>query len=468
MQRENVPGPKECAPAGCAPDRIVGAAGAVPAGRGRHRLRSTLSALFVVLAHVALVGWSAPAAHAQDGDAGVVDVIEVSGLLDTVLVDFLHDQIDRAEDDGAVALVLQLDSSDAVVGDDRLDDLVERIEEASVPVHVWVGPPGAGATGGAARLVAAAAQRCANDPNEDPCVGVAPERSRIEVTDELLDAVEEQGDAPPAGEVAIGDVVTAQRAFELGLSDSDAPGIGQFVIELPGVETEVVEVDGQSLRQPITQTRFAQLPLGAQLLHTVASPPVAYLLFVIGMALIVFEFFTAGIGIAGVVGAGSLVLGCYGLAELPTRPVAVALLLLATFGYGIDVQTGVPRVWTGIATAAFVAGSVALYDGQSLSWITLLVGILGMTLAMIGGMPAMVRSRFSTPTIGREWMVGESGTAIERVAPDGVVTIQDARWRAHTNRATPIEPGEPVRVVAIDGLVLEVEPEVGAAREHRG
>ena len=68
-----------------------------------------------------------------------------------------------------------------------------------------------------------------------------------------------------------------------------------------------------------------------------------------------------------------------------------------------------PRVWSGIATVAFVSGSVVLYDGLSLSWVTLLVAIVGMSLAMLGGMPAMVRVRFSTPTIGREWMVGEVG-----------------------------------------------------------
>ena len=81
------------------------------------------------------------------------------------------------------------------------------------------------------------------------------------------------------------------------------------------------------------------------------------------------------------------------------------------FGFAVDVQTGVPRVWSGIATASLAVGSVLLYDGLSLSWITLLVAIGGIALAMIGGMPAMVRTRFSTPTIGREWMVGEVGTA---------------------------------------------------------
>jgi membrane-bound serine protease (ClpP class) len=224
-------------------------------------------------------------------------------------------------------------------------------------------------------------------------------------------------------------------------------------------------VEGE--RQPLTQTRFGQLPLDGQLLHTVASPPVAYLLFVIGLALIVFELYTAGVGVAGLVGAGCLVLGCYGLASLPTNPVAVGLLLFAMFAFAIDVQTGVPRVWSGIGTAALVAGSVLLYDGLSLSWITLLVAVVGVALAMIGGMPAMVRTRFSTPTIGREWMVGEIGTAQGRIAPDGVVRVHDAPWRARTNRATPIDAAQSVRVVSIDGLLLEVEPLEGAAKDHR-
>ena len=201
-------------------------------------------------------------------------------------------------------------------------------------------------------------------------------------------------------------------------------------------------------------------------MHTVASPPVAYLLFIIGMALIVFELFTAGVGVAGLVGAGCLMLGSYGLAALPTNWWAVGLLLFSAFGFAVDVQTGVPRVWTGIGTVAFIFGSFGLYDGVSLSWITLLVGIGGMALAMLAGMPAMVRTRFSTPTIGREWMIGEEGDAVDDVAPDGVVTVRGAPWRARTNRATPIAAGDPVRVAGIDGLVLEVEPEGGGARER--
>jgi membrane-bound serine protease (ClpP class) len=64
-------------------------------------------------------------------------------------------------------------------------------------------------------------------------------------------------------------------------------------------------------------------------------------------------------------------------------------------------------------------------------------------------------------------MVGELGMAEVAVDPDGVVVIREARWRARTNRATPIAAGDVVRVVSVEGLVLEVEPEEGGARDHR-
>jgi membrane-bound serine protease (ClpP class) len=64
-------------------------------------------------------------------------------------------------------------------------------------------------------------------------------------------------------------------------------------------------------------------------------------------------------------------------------------------------------------------------------------------------------------------MIGELGRAVTDVNPDGVVQIREALWRATTNRATPIEQLDRVRVVGIEGLVLEVEPEEGGARDYR-
>ena len=261
----------------------------------------------------------------------------------------------------------------------------------------------------------------------------------------------------------VDDTVGYDEAVERGLARS-SPVLLEHLRGIPGFEGAAAEGSGTV---PVVRTRFHKPGLVDQLFHTAASAPVAYLLFLVGAGLLVFELFTAGVGIAGVIGAGSFLLGCYGLAVLPTRWWAIALLVVAMFGYAVDIQTGVPRAWTVIATASLVVGSVALYDGVGMSWITLGVGLVGMIAAMSAGMPAMVRTRFSTPTIGRDWMVGESGEAVDAVGPEGTVRVREAVWKARTNRATPIEAGAPIRVVAVEGLWLEVAPEEGGARDYR-
>ena len=87
--------------------------------------------------------------------------------------------------------------------------------------------------------------------------------------------------------------------------------------------------------------------------------------------------------------------------------------------------------------------------------------VVATVVFFVTAMPVAVRSRFSTPTIGRESLIGEVGEAAVDIAPDGVVLLRGARWRARTNRATPISAGDPIRVVEVDGLVLEVEPPEG-------
>lgn len=410
-------------------------------------LSRVVTGLVLAVMALTLLGGTAaarPVAEAESG-TGVVRVLKVSGLLDPILASFVADEIADAQDRGVTAVVLQLNSEGSVVSESEMDELVRAIEESEVPVAVWVGPSGSRAEGDATRLVAAA-----------DVSGLAP-GSRIEVT-RALAAGNDLG-----GRAAVGETVGSEAAAELGLVDNVAPVLGDFVLDLPGFETEVVD----DRRQPVTPVRFGQLSLTEQLFHTVASPEVAYLLFVIGAGLLVFELFTAGVGVAGMVGAGSLVLSAYGLAVLPTNTWALVMLGGAYVAFAVDVQTGVPRFWTGVGTVGLVVGSVGLFQDGRPSWISLLVGIAGTLLAMLGGMPAMVRTRFSTPTIGRDWMIGETGLALADVSPDGVVTVRDAPWRAHTNRATPIAAGDPVRVTAIDGLMLEVEPLEGAARDHR-
>jgi membrane-bound serine protease (ClpP class) len=397
------------------------------------RLVSTLFALFVA----ALALPVAPAGARSDAVA--LDVIEVSGLLDPVNVDFIARSLDEAQRDGAEALVVRLDSPGSVVPDAALEALLLQVSTSDVPVAVWVGPgKEARAADGAFLLFQAAQVR-----------GAAP-GAKVGLPSQP------PPDGPPGSETL------------------EAATLGDFIVAIDGhagisVPTKVVEREGRPPQRELatgTQVRFDEPSLLAQLLHAVAAPSAAYLLLVVGLLLIVFEFFTAGIGVAGVTGAVSLVLAAYGLGVLPTRPLALAAVVVGIAGYGVDVQAGAPRAWTAIGTVAFAAGSFFLLGGgMSVPLLVIALIIAGVALFMVAGMPAMVRTRFSTPTIGRESMVGELGTAVSDVDPDGVVTIREAPWRARTNRATPIRAGEAVRVAGIDGLLLEVEPLEGAARE---
>lgn len=399
-----------------------------------------------------------------------VDVFQVSGLMDDILVDEIEQAIDRAESDGAQALVLQLNSKAAVVGRDTMRDLYERIADASVPVAIWVGPSGARATGLPAQLLSAA-----------DATGMAPGARIGRTGTPLVDGVE-FGQATDTLRTETLGFQDARRAgaLKLEISDEGAPTIRNMVFALDGLTIDGVELDTAvenlnddgTVANDITTVRFHKLGLWPQMLHTSASPPVAYLFLIIGLALILFEFFTAGIGVAGVLGAVLTLLGFYGLGALPERGWALGLILVSFVAFAVDVQVGLPRLWTGVGLAAFSFGSVFLFptfDQQNLrvSWLTLLVGIGGIALTYISGMPSMTRTRFATPTIGRERLIGETGRAVTDIAPDGAVQIGESRWKARTNRATPVKAGEVARVVAIDGIVLEVEPEAGGARDYR-
>lgn len=380
---------------------------------------------------------SAPAPPAGAQEAGIIDVVEVSGRIDPVVSDFLRRAIVQAGKAGSEVLVIQLDTSGVLVSRSKMAALVERIRMSPVPVAVWVGPSGAKASGATAALLSAAGY-----------AGMAP-------------GTKVAGLGPDA-------------AKGRGIVVTTAPTLGEFVVGLDGVEvsgkvlhTARTVPDGNSLRrEQAGRVRFAKLGLTERLLHLTADPSVAYLLLLIGLLLIVFEFFTAGVGLAGITGAVALILSAYGLAVLPTNPVALGLIVLAVFGYSVDVQAGAPRTWTGIGVVSLLIGSWRLFPADlAVGWIPILLVSGGTALFMLSGMTAMLRARFSTPTIGRESMIGQMGEATTGIDPEGMVDLRGGSWRARTNRATPIPAGERVRVVAIDGLLLEVEPETGGAKD---
>lgn len=438
----------------------------------RSMLVSRRAYTFLLLFGAALAGFSGAstaASAAQDQADEAVDqvrIIEISGLVDPVVADFVVTELDSAEADGALGVLFQLDSKGVVLDDSDFIELARRLDTSPVQIGVWVGPSGSVALGGAAELLGVA-----------DIVGVSV-GSRVGETGALRLPESQFGE--PFGEATdrLRDTsISAPEALELGISnvetDPSCPDIECSLVEVSVLREFLTFFDGYQSPEDtddpaeLTQPRFVQLPLSSQLFHTVASPEVAYLLFVGGLALLIFELYTAGVGIAGVIGAGCLVLGCYGLAVLPTRSWAIAALVAALFCFAVDIQTNIPRLYSAIGMLLFLIGTWFLIDGFRVSWVTMLVGVIGAALYAYTGMPSMVRTRFGSPTIGRSWMIGELGDAVTDVDPEGTVRIREATWRAFTNRATPLSEGDRVRVIGIDRMLLEVEPETGGARDYR-
>lgn len=445
-------------------------------------MRTTLKAVTLGLVTTAAVALAVTPAAAQDDPqsdgaaVAPVDVLQVDGFIDPVVASEISDAVTDLATNGSQALVLQVNSRGVVIDDEEFTDLLATIADAPRPVAVWVGPTGARLLGGAVHLLSVA-----------DVSGMAP-GAEVGYLDTSIDNPIAATDpaAVAALESLIGRSVGLSDARALGvfrqrISDEGIATIANMLDALDGYEgdgivlettEEQITDDGTVQRTTTAVPRFSKPGLIDQLFHTVASPPVAYLLLLVGLGLLLFEFFTAGVGVAAVVGIVSTLLSAYGLDVLPARGWAVALLVAATVAFAIDVQVGLPRVWTGIGITSTIVGSLWLFEplpGTSLrpSWLTLIAGIGGVMLTYIVGMPSMTRTRFATPTIGRDWMIGSEGTVVSAVAPDGIVRVGDAEWRARTNRATPVEAGDTIRVVAIDGITLEVEPLEGAARDYR-
>ena len=445
-------------------------------------MRTTFKAVTLGLVTTAAVALAVTPAAAQDdpqsdgASVAPVDVLQVDGFIDPVVASEISDAVTDLATNGSQALVLQVNSRGVVIDDEEFTDLLATIADAPRPVAVWVGPTGARLLGGAVHLLSVA-----------DVSGMAP-GAEVGYLDTSIDNSIAATDpaAVAALESLIGRSVGLSDARALGvfrqrISDEGIATIANMLDALDGYEgdgimlettEEQITDDGTVQRTTTAVPRFSKPGLIDQLFHTVASPPVAYLLLLVGLGLLLFEFFTAGVGVAAVVGIVSTLLSAYGLDVLPARGWAVALLVAATVAFAIDVQVGLPRVWTGIGITSTIVGSLWLFEplpGTSLrpSWLTLIAGIGGVMLTYIVGMPSMTRTRFATPTIGRDWMIGSEGTVVSAVAPDGIVRVGDAEWRARTNRATPVEAGDTIRVVAIDGITLEVEPLEGAARDYR-
>tara|TARA_B100000579_G_scaffold144787_2_gene117503 strand:- start:7402 stop:8577 length:1176 start_codon:yes stop_codon:yes gene_type:complete len=360
---------------------------------------------------------SAQQLHGQESqeslNPGYVEVFEVSGLLDDVLASALENSIIDAQKNGANALVLQVNSKQAVISNQRLISLGQAFLDSSIPIEVWVGPSGSTTQGRVAQLALLADSLGVSIGSS---IGKTGEYvfSSMELNSSYQEKIESLRNSTLEWTEAIeANLVQCDRVEidELGktltekeqLARCANPTLGDFLVNRDSFVSEVIQTDDGPRLSPLTKTKINRLNLVDQLMHTVASPPITYLLLISGLALLLFEFFSIGAGIAGVIGAISVALSAYGLTILPFRLWALLLIIFSMLAFAIDIQTVVPRVWTLIGQVMFTIGTIFLYYevNVEMSWIPMSVGIIGVLVLMARGMPIMIRGRFATTQIDR-------------------------------------------------------------------
>ncbi len=419
------------------------------------------SRLILPLLLIGLLSLIASAA-AHDGEDHVV-VLDIAKPADQRLMDWVAETLSDTE---AHLFVLQIDSPGITSGDPTA--MYEAITTSPAPVVAWIGAAPAVARGGIASVLNLA-DRGAAAPGVrfgylEPMVangsGTAPLRP----------------DRPAEGATntfSRSEVVVAEPVP--GYIDDVVPSVGQLIVGLDGVvltrpdgthhtistaATRTIE-DGTEVTVPSRVVEFRKPSLLDRVLRLASKPETAFFFLVSGIAVATFEFYAAGVGVTAAAAVISLFLAGYGMATLPMNWPAVAASVVGLFAYNWDFQRGRigwrSVVGTGLLLAGGLNFTTALPQFGPVPWVVVTV-VIGAALFYGFALTAIARSRYSTPTIGREGLVGRSGVAETDFTPEGVVNVDGARWRGRSHREAGIKAGDSVVVASISGIVLEVDP----------
>jgi len=442
-------------------------------------LRRALSLLWLVALVSGLVMLAAAPGNAQEGGDQTVDLIEVTGVIDPPNSEYLRGRLQGAQADDVHAVIIQLDTPGGL--DVSMREIIQEILEADLPTIVWIAPGGARAASAGTFITYAANLAYMSNGTELGAAtpvnlggGETNETLARKATNDAAAFIEElallRDRDPEFARAAVEDAesIGATEAVERGVVNGPAGSLAELLEAVDGATVTLgdgasttLETWDEASSAPSVRVRFQEMNLVQRLLHLVTDPEIAYLLILFGTFGIIFELYNPGIGLAGILGAVSLLFGFYALSVLPTNWAGVLLIILSVIFLLVDLQAAGLGVWTVGGVAALVGGGLLLFAGApaavSLSPWAIVLAVVVTLLFFVSVMTAALRVRLRRPITGEDALIGTVGEAKTDIAPEGTVMTKGTLWRARTME-TGIAAGAMVEVKATEGLVLLVEP----------
>ncbi len=423
-------------------------------------------------------------------EARVGYLVDIEGPIGPATADYFARTLEQAETRGAALLVVRLDTPGGL--DSAMRDIVKRIISARLPVIAYVAPGGARAASAgtyilyachvaamapATNLGAATPVTLGELPKVRPEPTSPQDEDAAERPPEPADAKERKlindaaaymrslarlrGRDPAWGEEAVrmGASLSAQEALEKGVIDLIAADLDRLLDKLDGRRVELpqgaltLSTQGLSLesKEPDWQSR---------LLAVISNPNLAYILMLVGIYGLIYEFANPGAILPGTAGAICLLLALYAFQVLPIDYAGVALILLGLALMGAEAL--VPSFGAlGIGgVAAFVIGSLILIDteqpGYGLS-LPLVLGVAALSALLLFFVVGLALSSQRRPVVsGREEMAASRGQVVNDFAGSGEVRVHGEIWGARSQQ--PLKKDQWVRVTARRGLILDVTP----------